>query len=312
MLNDKIIVLPICGGGLKGTISIEFLYQLDQKFILKYKKSLLDIVDFYAGTSVGSIITAPLAFGVPVEIIHEIITKKGAKLFKRNWLPWKPKYTNKYILEELRRVITLYNDRVPEITDCKKKIMCITTDHVSDENVYLKSWKERWNKLSILDAIQYSFSACYYFGATNAPQYQMVFGDGGEGLDNCPLRETINSLKRTGVLGHNKVQHVCVISVGTGFVPSNRTYKSVSRWGKVREMLPYVKGLARKQSTKANVYNAQAEASSNPYFKFVHADIEIESKHDVLDGKKYIEQYKQYGRQMYAHNANAILDMLDN
>ena len=55
------LILSLDGGGIRGAASIQFLHNIEQKLNADHGKSIRDCVDFYAGTSTGSIIALALA-----------------------------------------------------------------------------------------------------------------------------------------------------------------------------------------------------------------------------------------------------------
>jgi len=160
-------------------------------------------------------------------------------------------------------------------------------------NVHFKSWKAKWDKLKIIEAIQYTFSAAYYFGASNSERYRSVFGNGGEGNQNCPLSEAINSINRLGL----RSGQVRVLKVGVGEYEETIPFKKAIRFGIIREAMP-VMMMAQEQAPKSQVYRAKAE-QWDKNFKFGDIDIDLPTeKLTKLDGIKYIPEYAALGRQM--------------
>ncbi len=55
------VILSLDGGGIRGAAVTQFLNRVEQKMQSDHNKSIRDCVDFYAGTSTGSIIALALA-----------------------------------------------------------------------------------------------------------------------------------------------------------------------------------------------------------------------------------------------------------
>ena len=55
------LILSLDGGGIRGAATTQFLSKVEQKLNTEQSKSIRDCVDFYAGTSTGSIIALALA-----------------------------------------------------------------------------------------------------------------------------------------------------------------------------------------------------------------------------------------------------------
>ena len=80
-------ILTIDGGGIRGTIAIQFLRQIEN-FVCKRKdiNRLSDYFHLIGGTSTGSIIAALLAVGKSVDEIEKLYLNFAETIFKRRWL----------------------------------------------------------------------------------------------------------------------------------------------------------------------------------------------------------------------------------
>ena len=70
------LILSLDGGGIRGAASARFLKRVEEKLEADHNKSLRDCVDFYAGTSTGSIIALALA-------TTDLSTSKIDELYKK-------------------------------------------------------------------------------------------------------------------------------------------------------------------------------------------------------------------------------------
>ena len=80
------MILSLDGGGIRGAATTQFLAKVEEKLIKNYGKSIRDYVDFYAGTSTGSIIALALAnTDMTMAQINELYNVENAqKIFFEN------------------------------------------------------------------------------------------------------------------------------------------------------------------------------------------------------------------------------------
>jgi hypothetical protein len=80
------LILSLDGGGIRGAATTQFLARVDKALTQKHQKSVRDCVDFYAGTSTGSIIALALATtNMTMQEINELYNVANAKkIFKPN------------------------------------------------------------------------------------------------------------------------------------------------------------------------------------------------------------------------------------
>jgi len=72
--------LSLDGGGIRGAASARFLRRVEDDLLTHHSKSLRDCIDFYAGTSTGSIIAIALATtDLSAKEIDELYSHKNAK-----------------------------------------------------------------------------------------------------------------------------------------------------------------------------------------------------------------------------------------
>ena len=287
-------ILTLDGGGYMGVLSSTFLNRLENELRTNLNQDIPDTFDLISGTSTGAIQAGCLAVGTPASVIWDIYVNKGVKLFKRNWLPWKPKYDRRPLMDEIRYIIRRFGTDRMHSAKTKLQINTVNLCHKVSPNTYFKSWKPKC-KMRISDAIQYSFSAAYYFGASVDRHLQAVFGDGGEGNANCTIRECLIEASKLGWLYND---HVYIVSVGTGFsthvVPFEKAKKKAG--SKVWEVKQFI-NMARRQSVNTQLKSA-LEISDHFNMDFTRANIEVPDKLDCMDGLKYTREYVDYGNKM--------------
>ena len=179
------------------------------------------------------------------------------------------------------------------LSEAKTHLQICSVNLCTDDNVYFKSWKSRWAGLTISEAIQYSFSAAYYFGASVDPKKRAVYADGGEGNANCTLRE---SMIEAYLLGW-RTEGFYILSVGTGYIDGRMPYAMASKMGHFGQTKKYI-NMARRQALRTQLKEARTVAKINPGFDFDRVDAMIDEKYDVLDGLAFSGQYTEYGHEM--------------
>lgn len=77
--NARRQLLALSGGGFRGLFTVRLLERIEQHF----GKRTIDCFDLVTGTSVGALIAAAVAQGIPASSIREAFEKQGAQIFKR-------------------------------------------------------------------------------------------------------------------------------------------------------------------------------------------------------------------------------------
>jgi uncharacterized protein len=86
-------ILALSGGGYRGLFAALVLAQLEEM----HKTSCRDAFQVMAGTSIGGIIAAALAVGIPADEVRKKFLANGQQIFKhRAWLPASVKGTFLY------------------------------------------------------------------------------------------------------------------------------------------------------------------------------------------------------------------------
>ena len=70
----KFKILAFDGGGIRGSLSVEILYRILDKY-----PNFLEEVNLFTGTSTGSIIATLLAKGIPIEEVRKLYSKELSK-----------------------------------------------------------------------------------------------------------------------------------------------------------------------------------------------------------------------------------------
>lgn len=104
-------ILAIDGGGTRSCITIEILDQIESMLRNELKKDesfvLSDYFDFFAGTSVGAIISCFLSLGMPVRQIRDTYKEIGAMMFQKNAFlrRWRSRFACENITAGLKEAV---------------------------------------------------------------------------------------------------------------------------------------------------------------------------------------------------------------
>ena len=187
------------GGGVLGYGQVLFMAYLEQKYgILAYQ-----IFNLIAGTSVGSIVGAPLSVGIPASQIKSFFTVQAPLIFEHTLIgeiesAAGPKYSYGKLESGLQSLLTISDDkgsRQATLADCKTRLVVPATDMVSGRQVLFKSYEkssESDNEIIIgPDSGVELWQVCRASAAaqTYFPAYQLgklVLWDGGNTGDNAP------------------------------------------------------------------------------------------------------------------------------
>lgn len=247
MLNfnptGKKVILSIDGGGMRGTISIAMLAELEQLT----GKPCQQLFDMVAGTSTGAIIAAALGLGYTAQQTLEMVyLDRLPKAFPRGGL-WT--YV-RYLFNGLRHLYPLEPFRVAlqplsqgkRVRDITHPIIFMTAKDVRVGDVYYivsgGPGLPAFGDWPLAGAVAASGAAPVYF-----PPVADNLIDGGVGTDGNPcLAATIEALEYIGQQDPASgfvPGNILHISLGTGYVPNTRADSTASRF-RLWDWLPYV------------------------------------------------------------------------
>jgi hypothetical protein len=287
-------ILQLDGGGAKGMIQIALLKEME----IKTGKPIYDMFDLIIGTSVGSIIGGILATGKVsatrlFDMFNSDIDKVFKKRFYRSMLFWsKAKYDKKPLVKILNRTIGKYT----KMKDCKTKFICTAVCVNDGTNHYFKSWEEKDGELNLIDMINRSYAAPYYFEPIDDKSTKTTWLDGGTGNSSCSLDEALVELYRMDWIN---AFDTSILSVGTGYFHKKTTFKKSRRWRNIRSIMffadPMGGGLARSQARRTKIKMAEVIDKHHGQVEFQRIDAPISEKMDKLDAVKYKKNYVSLG-----------------
>ena len=219
--TGKKMILSVDGGGMRGTIAIAMLAELEQMT----SRPAFELFDMFAGTSTGAIIAAGLAIGLSAEKMLETVYKdRLPKAFPpRNVAFWV-----RYLLGGLRHLYDIEpfaNALVPlvsgiKVGDIQRKIVFMTAkDMRSGDTLYVVN-KGPGRVLAadwpLSGAVAASGAAPIFF-----PPVAGNLVDGGVGVYSNPsLAAATEAMEYIGADEGFVEDGVMLVSLGTGYVPN--------------------------------------------------------------------------------------------
>jgi uncharacterized protein len=236
-------ILSLDGGGIRGVLTAVLLGRLESACL-----GFLDKVDLVAGTSTGGILALGLAAGLPPETMRDLYANSGSKIFSENF--WNEvRDLNKLIAADYspkplaKALLKSIGDQ--KLADLKKRVLVSSfdLDNAPVKPGAVRTWKPKFfqnfpgpdsdGNEKVIDVALRTSAAPTYF-----PIYQGYI-DGGVVANNpsmCAVAQALNA-----ETGHQDLEHISVLSVGTGTVPTTLPEQN-SSWGLV-QWAPHLIGL---------------------------------------------------------------------
>lgn len=210
---DKIKVLSLDGGGVRGYLTAKILFNIET-FLNKKNNEDINIgqrFDLIVGTSTGGIIACALSIGKSAKEIFKLYETLIPKIFipKTKGI-FKPKYSNEILKKELREIL---GDKT--LKDVKTRL-CITSVDVenSSPRLHKSDYFDR-NVLrqdeKLIDLALATSAAPTYFPLVNT-KHSANLTDGGIVASNPSLVALIDAVQ----IADNNIDNVSLLSIGTG------------------------------------------------------------------------------------------------
>jgi len=235
------LILSLDGGGIRGAATTQFLCKVEQK-LQTHGTTIRDCVDFYAGTSTGSIIALALATtDMSIADINELYSYETAqKMFTENkgWLEIDginaPKYDGKdktQLLQQKFKQATLGN--VPT----GKHVLAVAYAIEQRSPLIIKSSNAACRTLLSSDVADASSAAPTYFPtkelAFPPSQEEEWLIDGGV-IANNPAMCAIAEARRCWQA--HSISDLRMLSIGTGFMTRKINGAASQKWGAAQWM----------------------------------------------------------------------------
>lgn len=294
------LIVQIDGGGIRGAIPAAVLALCQEKLGFAAAKD----ADLVSGQSTGAILGAAVAMGVPAGRALGLYVLDGPGAFQTNplhVLRGLPKYKKGPVADLLRTAI---GGDLP-MSACRTKYMCGAVSYVDDRTHYFKSWEEKDGQMRLLDAVQYSFSAAWYFGKSIDTKRRQVWGDGGEGTDNCSAEDCKTEAERQRWLPAEECR---ILSLGCGACPAGRTFEEARKMNMIQEVACYPT-MANRQAT-ADQLGALAGDSLAMPLRILRLDPVLPPGLDSLDAVDHVREFMDIGTRLYWENEGALRTFL--
>lgn len=235
------LILSLDGGGIRGAATTQFLSHVE-KALIAQGTSIRDHVNFYAGTSTGSIIALALATtDMSMEDINNLYSyKTAAKIFTENkgWFEIDginaPKYEAKgksKVLADNFGAVTLAD--IPQ----DKHVLAVTYDIEKRKPKVFKSTKPEYLPLKSANIADASSAAPTYFPTKDmevAPDHEESWLIDGGVIANNPTMCAIAEARREW--SNISMSDFKVISIGTGYKTRKINGPASTKWGAMQWM----------------------------------------------------------------------------
>jgi len=275
MINSKIRVLAIDGGGIRGVIPARILVHIEEilrEVSRNEKAKISDYFDLVAGTSTGGILTALILAPDPgysaadmvklyVDYGAEIFTRSvRTRLIDRNGL-FHPLYQH----EAIEKILENYLGDL-KISELERPCLIPTYNIETGEATFISSLEILQNPRSdrfIRDILRATTAAPTYFAPTR--QKRDAFIDGGMFANNPALCAYIEATKFPS---EPQAQDIMILSLGTGSINRHYPYESARRWGRLNWIRPALE-----------IYSSAASQTVNHQLKMIYMNKDREENY---------------------------------
>ncbi len=317
------VILSLDGGGIRGAATTQFLNHVETVLNKEHNTSIRDCVDFYAGTSTGSIIALALATtDLPVSDINELYNYQNAKHIFAEHKGWfdvdginAPKYEASGKTKLLKA--NMGNAKVGDVPN-DKHVLAVTYGIERRKPEVIKSTKAKHRKLFSYKVADSSSAAPTYFPTKEmdiggaAEEFWLI--DGGVTANNptmCAIAEAKHAW------GDLPVDQMRILSVGTGYRTRKLNGPDSRKWGAIQW---FSKGHILDILTDERVVAYQTLAITKPGSCIrVNTDMKPQPglpnpPDDAMDdiSKKNIKRLKEMGDFWFEAYGNDVVSLLLN
>ncbi|MCX5774628.1 MAG: patatin-like phospholipase family protein [Fusobacteria bacterium] len=288
----KFKILSIDGGGSKGIIPVGML----EEFQENVDKRIYEYFDLIAGTSIGSIIAAGIAFDMPIKDIANLFYTRLSHVFERRLLDpqglIKSRYYNQNLKEELVR---LFGDR--KMKDAKTILIINGTDITNMQPIEFSSRRKYCEML--VSEVTYSSCLVPTFFDPNLVDNRLV-ADGGLWANNPTLAAITNCI----YFLKKSLEEIYCLSLGTGHSTAGFKPSDVHKdWGVLQWLTQFDKVAIDPASYAMHMLTGKL--LQDRYIRLnVHSNLDItEKKTERIKKEEYV------GRHAFSEKKLEILDM---
>jgi len=274
------LILSLDGGGIRGAATTQFLSHIEEE--LKHQNSSIrDYVDFYAGTSTGSIIALALATtDLTMSEINKLYNYDNAQeIFDPNkgWLQIDGINAPKYAASGKT---ALLKKRMGEATlddvGREKHVLAVSYAIEKRAPMVIKSTIEAHRSLLACEVADASSAAPTYFPthemdipAQSENDYFLI--DGGV-IANNPTMCAVSEVRN--IWPHIEMEQIRVLSVGTGFMARKINGPESKKWG-AAQWITHGRILDVLSDERVVAYQAMAILNRGAYIR-VNAELQTQ------------------------------------
>lgn len=202
-------ILAISGGGCRGYLPALTLVEIERRT----GKQCYQLFDLIGGTSVGSILAALLAIGVPAAEAIKFFAEDGPLIFKKQFSLLgllRPKYPDGPFESLLAQ---RFNGA--KLSDCKTRLLIPAWDWTAEQPYFFKSYDDILPNINwqLWQCCRASSSAQTYFRAFDCCGH--LFWDGGNTTENNPSKAAYAD----AVIKWGWAEQIKILSLGCGDTP---------------------------------------------------------------------------------------------
>jgi len=278
------------GGGAKGIMQAVWYSHIESKL----KAKMVDVVDLWVGTSVGSITSGVMASGkISADDFFTIMDNELHSCFKRRFRM--PFFQAKYSKKPLRRILKNILGNM-KLGDVEKNLVITAASLVDGRNHFFKSYDEQDAEMNLVDAITYSWSAPVFFGSSVDFKNKQVWIDGGTGSMNSPIDEALVEALQLDFLAEDSKNSLHLLSLGCGHKKvNNQVFKKARKDKNFSQVMTFLDpangGLARVQLEDNKIALLTALSNRFDNFSFNRVEPILPKKLDKIDKVKFKNRY---------------------
>ncbi len=309
------LILSLDGGGIRGAATTQFLTRVEEKLKMDHNCSIRDCVDFYAGTSTGSIIALALATTqLSMDEINKLYNRQNAKkIFVENKGLLEidgisaPRYEASGKLKVLKD--SFGNAKIGDVPS-GKHVLVVTYEISTRRPVIIKSTNPSFANIKSYDAADASSAAPTYFPTKELKDDWLV--DGGVTANNptmCAIAEARREWPSTSL------DDMLVLSIGTGYRTRKINGPNSQKWGAIG-WFTYGHILDVLSDERVVAYQANTILSDGKYIR-VNADMRKQPgfdnpPDDSMDdiSVSNISKLKSMGDWWFSLYGNSVVELL--
>ncbi len=315
------MILSLDGGGIRGAATTQFLSLIEKKLQKDHGKSIRDCVDFYAGTSTGSIIALALATtNMSMKDLNNLYNYKNAqKIFSENKGLFEidginaPKFEAKGKTKVLKN--SLKKAKIKDIPE-GKHILAVTYAVEKRCPVVIKSTKDKYLNLLSYQVADASSAAPTYFPTSELgvpPEHKELWLVDGGVIANNPTMCAISEARRAWK--DETIADLRVLSIGTGFMSRKINGPKSRKWGGLQWMTEgHIMEVLSDEKIVA--YQAMTIMNNGTYIrvnaKLVAQNGLLKPPDDAMDdvSEGNIIKLKELGNFWFKHYGTATVELL--